>query len=276
MGKTALGASIAYNVANNYAELPDEGGKLKRAAGGKVLFFSLEMTAEQLAGRLLGAMTGISADRQRGGDFQVSAMQDMVEREAELAQMPFLIDDTPALGISQIRQRARRAKRSHGLDLVVVDYVQLVTTPSQRDYNRAAAIGEVTRGLKTMAKELAIPVIALAQLSRKVEERDNKRPTLADLRESGDIENDADAVIFVYRHEYYLADQKPVKRPNQKPEVHDAEVCQWGDELEKCKGVAEAIFGKNRHGPTGSVRLKFNAELTWFQDLEEAPAGGLF
>ncbi len=223
-------------------------------------FFSLEMSAEQLATRILSEAAGVSSDRIRKGDLSNADFQKVVEANQELAQIPFFIDDTPALSVAQLRTRARRLKRQHGLALIVVDYLQLLRPSTARSIdNRVQEISDITRGLKALAKELDVPVIALSQLSRAVEQREDKRPQLADLRESGSIEQDADVVAFIYRHEYYLSRLEPQQAGTEEYET-------WQSQMEEAHNLAEVIIGKQRHGPTGTVRLVFEGELTRFLD----------
>lgn len=270
MGKTALAVTIAYNAAMDYAELDDGNGNFSVAAGAKALIFSLEMSAQQLSARLLAGLTGISADRQRGGDLTFGEVGVLQAGRQEIGSIPLFIDDSPGLTLSKIRQRARRLARGQGLGLIVIDYLQLIEADGgfRSDDNRTQELGRITRGLKGLAKELNVPIILLSQLSREVEKRDDKRPRLADLRDSGAIEQDADSVLFVYRHEVYLEKEKPQKTGRQKGEDHDKAVLEWVSALDDCKGVAEIIIDKNRHGPPGTVRQKFMAERTWFGNIE--------
>ncbi len=254
MGKSALAANMAFRAAANYS---GPGGE-----GAVSAFFSLEMSAEQLATRLLSEACEISSERLRRGEVNSEEFANQVmPAVTKLHETPLFIDDTPALSISQLRTRARRLKRTHNLGLLIVDYLQLMRPSGmQRVDNRVQEISEITRGLKAIAKELNVPVIALSQLSRAVEQRDDKRPQLADLRESGSIEQDADVVMFVYREEYYLARREP---------QHDTpEWEQWKEEMEKVSNTAEVIVGKQRHGPTGTVRLMFEPQYTAFHNLE--------
>jgi replicative DNA helicase len=223
-------------------------------------FFSLEMSSEQLATRILAEASGVSSDRIRKGDLSNEEFQRVVEANQELAHLPFFIDDTPALSVAQLRTRARRLKRQHGLSMVVVDYLQLLRANMVRaSDNRVQEISEITRGLKALAKELNVPVLALSQLSRAVEQREDKRPQLADLRESGSIEQDADVVMFIYRQEYYLA--------RGEPEMGTEDHEKWQMKMEEVHNLAEVIIGKQRHGPTGMVKLMFQGELTRFSDF---------
>ena len=256
MGKTALATNMAFNAAKAYAE---SGG----TQGARVGFFSLEMSADQLATRILADQSGVSGDAIRKGNIRQEDFRSFVEASQKLSQMPLYIDDTPALSISAVRTRARRLKRQHGLDLLVVDYLQLLrgTGSKQGTDNRVQEVSEITRGLKAIAKELAIPVVALSQLSRQVEQREDKRPQLSDLRESGSIEQDADVVMFVYREEYYLS--------RMEPEVGTDKYSQWQDKMGKVANIGECIVAKARHGPIGTVRLHFNPNLTRFSDLDQ-------
>ncbi|MBU3259945.1 replicative DNA helicase [Roseovarius sp. PS-C2] len=257
MGKTSLATNIAYNVAKAYRKgtLPD--GTEGTVDGGVVGFYSLEMSAEQLAGRILAEASEISSHKIRQGDMEESEFRRFVDAAKELESCPLFIDDTPALPIAQLAARARRLKRTHGLDLLIVDYLQLVRGTSD---NRVQEIAEISMGLKAIAKELNIPVMALSQLSRQVESRDDKRPQLSDLRESGSIEQDADVVMFVFREEYYVEREKP------SDEKLD-EMAAWQDRMSHLHGKAEVIIGKQRHGPIGTVELSFESQFTRFGNL---------
>jgi len=260
MGKTALCTNIAYHVARAYKAEHQTDGSVKVTNGGVVAFFSLEMSSEQLATRIIAEQSGISSERIRRGKITEDEFHRIVEVSRELQSLPLYIDATGGLTIAQLAARARRLKRQRGLGLLVVDYLQLLTGSSRRAAEgRVQEVSEITVGLKALAKELAVPVIALSQLSRQVENRDDKRPQLADLRESGSIEQDADVVLFIYREEYYLGRTEP--RPNT-PEHQE-----WMDKMARVHGVAEVIIGKQRHGPTGIVELQFDASLTRFQNL---------
>ncbi len=264
MGKTALATNIAFNAAKKFHETD---GK----EGASVAFFSLEMSAEQLATRLLAETVEISGDKIRKGQISQQDFRKFAEASSLLAALPLYIDDTPALTIAHIRARARRLKRqlNGNLGLIVVDYLQLIGGSSARSQdNRVQEISEISRGLKTLAKELDVPVMALSQLSRQVETRENKRPQLSDLRESGSIEQDADVVMFVYREEYYLSREKPGQSANEKAERFQERTRNWEERLEYCANVAECIIGKQRHGPIGTVPLKFTGEFTRFSDLD--------
>jgi replicative DNA helicase len=260
MGKTALATNIAYYAAKTCKRETDEHGQSSIVDGAVVGFFSLEMSAEQLATRILSEASRVSSNRIRKGDLSNADFQRVVEANQELAQIPFFIDDTPALSVAQLRTRARRLKRQHNLSLVVVDYLQLLRPSSSRSNdNRVQEISDITRGLKALAKELDLPVLALSQLSRAVEQREDKRPQLSDLRESGSIEQDADVVTFIYRPEYYLSRLEPEQAGTEDYE-------KWQARMEEVHNLAEVIIGKQRHGPTGTVNLVFEGELTRFSD----------
>jgi replicative DNA helicase len=257
MGKTSLAVNIAYNAANAYAK---SGGK----EGGRVGVISLEMSSDQLATRLLSSLSGIPSEKMRTGSFNSEDFYRMVDVSGWLAQIPLYIDDTPAQTITAVRTRARRMKRKHGLELLIVDYLQLLrgTGSKQGSENRVLEVSEVTRGLKAIAKELQIPVIALSQLSRGVESREDKRPMLSDLRESGSIEQDADVVMFIYREEYYLQNSEPDASDTQKH-------AEWQDKMDKARNIAQVIIAKQRHGSTGVVDLRFDGQFTRFEDLDK-------
>lgn len=257
MGKTSLAVNIAFNAAKAYAET---GGK----EGGIVGFFSLEMSSDQLATRILAEQSGISGDSLRKGNIKENEFRRFIEASQKLTQVPLHIDDTPALSISAVRTRARRLKRQHGLDMLMVDYLQLLrgTGSKQGTENRVQEVSEITQGLKAIAKELHIPVIALSQLSRAVEQREDKRPMLSDLRESGSIEQDADVVMFIYREDYYLE--------RAQPDVNEGDKhAQWQERMERAHNKAEVIVAKQRHGPIGPVQLYFDPSVTRFSDLEQ-------
>lgn len=259
MGKTSLATNIAFNVAKAYkrGRLPD--GSEGAVNGGVVGFYSLEMSAEQLAARILSEAAEVPSEQIRRGDMTETEFRRFVEAAKALEACPLYIDDTPALPISQLAARARRLKRTHGLDVLVVDYLQLVRPATAKD-SRVNEVSEITQGLKAIAKELDIPVIALSQLSRQVESREDKRPQLSDLRESGSIEQDADVVMFVYRDEYY--------REREKPGDDNLEaMAKWQEAMERVHGKAELIIGKQRHGPIGTVELSFEGRFTRFGNL---------
>lgn len=259
MGKTSLATNIAFNIAKAYRKgaLPD--GSTGAVDGGVVGFFSLEMSSEQLAARILSEASEVSSERVRRGDMTEAEFRRFVDAAKTLESCPLHIDDTPALPISQLAARARRLKRTHGLDALFVDYLQLVRPASAKD-NRVNEVSEITQGLKAIAKELDIPVVALSQLSRQVEQREDKRPQLSDLRESGSIEQDADVVMFIFREEYY--------KEREKPGDHDLEaMAKWQQEMENLHGRAEIVIGKQRHGPIGTVELSFEGKFTRFGNL---------
>ena len=263
MGKTALATNLAFNAAKAYAE---SGGK----EGAQVGFFSLEMSADQLATRILADQAGISGDALRRGDIKQDEFRKFVETSHLMSQIPLFIDDTPALSISAIRTRARRLKSQHGLGMLVVDYLQLLrgTGSRQSETNRVLEVSEITRGLKAIAKEFQIPVLALSQLSRAVESREDRRPQLSDLRESGSIEQDADVVMFIYRHEYYLSREEPQQKAGEDDAKYNDRYAHWQEQLGKWANVAESIIAKQRHGPIGIVRMFFDANHTRFRDLD--------
>ncbi len=261
MGKTALATNIAYNVARSWRGETQADGTTKSVNGGVVGFFSLEMSAEQLATRILAERTGISSSSIRRGGISENDFEKIRDHAIEMQHLPFHVDDTGGLSIAQLMARARRLKRQKGLDLLIIDYIQLLSGSGKRSDNRVQEITEITTSLKALAKELNVPIIALSQLSRQVEARDDKRPQLADLRESGSIEQDADVVLFVFREEYYLQNKEP--RPGT-PE-HE----KWQTEMQLVHGKAEVIIGKQRHGPTGTIELQFDASVTRFADLDQ-------
>jgi replicative DNA helicase len=262
MGKTALATNIAFNAARRHHETEGKEGAV-------VGFFSLEMSAEQLATRLLAEVVQISGDKIRKGQIKAEDFRKFAEASNLLSSLPLYIDDTPALTIAHIRARARRLKRQHGLGMIVVDYLQLIGGSTQRSQeNRVQEISEISRGLKTLAKELQVPVLALSQLSRQVEQRENKRPQLSDLRESGSIEQDADVVMFVYREEYYLSREKPGQTATEKDDRYQERLRRWEERQEYVRNVAECIIGKQRHGPIGTVPLSFMGEFTKFGNLD--------
>jgi replicative DNA helicase len=268
MGKTALATNIAFSAAKAARDAADD--PEKTGEGGVVLFFSLEMSSEQLATRILSEQSEIPSDRIRRGDVQTSEFTRFVTASQDLHRVPLLIDDTPALSISAVRTRARRAKRQHGgLALVIVDYLQLLQPPpGRRNDNRVQEIGEISRGLKTLAKELEVPVLALSQLSRQVENREDKRPQLSDLRESGSIEQDADVVMFIYREEYYLEKSEPIHNADEARDRFEDRVARWNDRIADVRNTASVIIAKQRHGPVGAIDLYFDGSLTRFADLD--------
>ena len=262
MGKTALAANMAYNVAKAWEGSVRADGRVESTNGGIVGFFSLEMSAEQLATRIISEQSEIASYRIRRGEIEPSDFDRIAEAAREIEQLPLYIDETGGLSVAQLAARARRLKRQRGLDLLVIDYIQLLAGSARRAAEgRVQEVTEITTSLKALAKELNIPILACSQLSRQVENRDDKRPQLSDLRESGSIEQDADVVLFVFREEYYLRNKEP--RPGSQ------EYFDWQAEMEKVHGRAEVIIGKQRHGPTGTVALQFKADVTRFSDLAE-------
>ncbi len=252
MGKTALATNISYHAAQNI---------LSRQVDSSVAFFSLEMSSEQLSTRILSEQARIKSDDIRKGKVTESDINRYIEASRNIYNLPLFIDETPAITISTLCNRARRIKRLHGLSLVVVDYIQLMRAPSSnnRGDNRVQEVSEITQGLKALAKELKVPVLALSQLSRAVESRDDKKPQLSDLRESGSIEQDADVVMFVYREAYYLE--------NKQPKLGSIEHAEWQSKMNDVNGLADIILGKQRHGPTGTVKVEFEGIYTKFKDL---------
>ena len=260
MGKTALATSIAYYAAQYFQRTAPENSPTREKPL-SVGFFSLEMSSEQLASRLLSGATGINSGKLRKGDLTHEEFAALARESHKLSSLPFFIDDTPALSIAALRTRARRLKRVHNLGLLVVDYLQLVRASNVNSQtNRVQEVSEVTQGLKAIAKELDVPVMALSQLSRAVEQREDKRPQLSDLRESGSIEQDADVVMFVYREEYYLMREMPGEHQSEK-------FSKWQEDVNRVHGIAEVIVSKQRNGPIGNVQLAFQSDLTKFSDL---------
>ena len=259
MGKTALATNIAYNIAKAHRAEVQPDGTMKSINGGIVGFFSCEMSAEQLATRILAEQTSIASSMIRRGGISEADFEKIRDYSIELQSLPLYVDETGGLSISQLTARARRLKRQKGLDMIVIDYIQLLQGSGKKSDNRVQEVTEITTNLKALAKELNVPIIALSQLSRQVENRDDKRPQLADLRESGSIEQDADVVIFVYREEYYLQNKEP--RPG------TPEYANWQADMDRAHGKAEIIIGKQRHGPTGTVDVQFEGQFTRFSDL---------
>jgi len=260
MGKTSLATNIAYHIARAHRVKEEDDGSVSTVDGGIVGFFSLEMSSEQLATRILSEQSRVSSADIRRGDIDENIFAKLVTTSQEMSQIPLHIDETGGLSISQLASRARRLKRQRGLDVLIVDYIQLLQGSGKRSSDsRVQEVTEITTSLKALAKELNVPILALSQLSRQVESRDDKRPQLSDLRESGSIEQDADVVMFVYREEYYLANKEPA--PN------TPEFFEWQEKMSKIDGLAEVIIGKQRHGPTGTVELQFEGEYTRFSDL---------
>ena len=254
MGKTALATNIAYHAAQNL---------LSREEKSSIAFFSLEMSSEQLSTRILSEQARIKSDDIRRGKVTESEINRYIETSRNIYNLPLYIDETPAITISTLSNRARRIKRLFGLNLIVVDYIQLMRAPNSnnRGDNRVQEVSEITQGLKALAKELKVPVLALSQLSRAVESRDDKKPQLSDLRESGSIEQDADVVMFVYREAYYLE--------NKQPKLGSIEHAEWQSKMNDVNGLADIILGKQRHGPTGTVKVEFEGIYTKFKDLSK-------
>lgn len=260
MGKTSLATNIAFNIAAAYRAEEQPDGSYKTVDGGIVGFFSLEMSSEQLATRIISEQTEIPSHKIRRGDITDMEFEKLVGASQMMQSIPLYVDQTGGISIAQLAARARRLKRQRGLDVLIVDYLQLLTGSKKAGENRVQEITEITTGLKALAKELVVPIIALSQLSRQVENREDKRPQLADLRESGSIEQDADVVMFIYRDEYYLKGKEP-------PEKGSEAWFKWEADMNRMRGVAEVIIGKQRHGPTGTVELHFAGEYTRFSDL---------
>ena len=252
MGKTALATNIAYHAAQNI---------LKKQEKSSVAFFSLEMSSEQLSTRILSEQARIKSDDIRKGKVTEEEINRYIETSRNIYNLPLYIDETPAITIATLSNRARRIKRLFGLSLIVVDYIQLMRSSSNKNDNRVQEISDITQGLKALAKELSVPVLALSQLSRAVEQRDDKQPQLADLRESGSIEQDADVVMFVYREEYYLE--------RKQPKLGSIEHAEWQSKMNDINGLADIILGKQRHGPTGTVKVEFEGIYTKFKDLNK-------
>ena len=250
MGKTALATNIAYNAAQNI---------LNRQEKSSIAFFSLEMSSEQLSTRILSEQARIRSDDIRRGKVTEEEINRYIETSRNIYNLPLYIDETPAITIATLSNRARRIKRLNGLSLVVVDYIQLMRSSSNKNDGRVQEISEITQGLKALAKELSVPVLALSQLSRAVEQRDDKQPQLADLRESGSIEQDADVVMFVYREAYYLE--------RKQPKLGSIEHAEWQSKMNDVNGLADIILGKQRHGPTGTIKVEFEGIYTKFKDL---------
>jgi len=268
MGKTALATNIGFNIARAHEFVLQPDGKAQSINGGIVGFFSLEMSAEQLATRIIAEQAAVPSYKIRRGDISEPEFHRIVDAARTMQSIPFYIDQTGGLSIAQLAARARRLKRQRGLDVLVIDYLQLLGASKTRSDSRVQEVTEITTGLKALAKDLNVPVVALSQLSRQVENRDDKRPQLSDLRESGSIEQDADVVLFVFREEYYLKTRQPREGTE--------EFMTWQTEMEKAHGRAEIIIGKQRHGPTGTVELAFDAEVTRFANLARAESAGPF
>ena len=251
MGKTALATNIAFHAAKNIE---------KKGLKSTVAFFSLEMSSEQLSTRILSEQSRIRSNDIRRGKVSEKEFEKFIETSKNIFELPLYIDETPAITIAAISNRARRIKRLFGLDLIVVDYIQLMRSSGRKEYNRVQEISEITQGLKALAKELNVPVLALSQLSRAVEQRDDKKPQLADLRESGSIEQDADVVMFVFRESYYLERKEPT--------LGSIEHAEWRQKMDEISSLAEIMISKQRHGPTGNVKVEFEAMYTKFKNLE--------
>jgi len=251
MGKTALATNIAFYAAKNIE---------KKGHKSTVAFFSLEMSSEQLSTRILSEQSRIKSNDIRRGKVSEKEFEKFIETSKNIYELPLYIDETPAITIAAISNRSRRIKRLFGLELIIVDYIQLMRSSGSKEYNRVQEISEITQGLKALAKELDVPVLALSQLSRAVEQRDDKKPQLADLRESGSIEQDADVVMFVFREAYYLQ--------NKEPALGSIEHAEWRQKMDEVSHLAEIMIGKQRHGPTGNVKVEFEAMYTKFKDLE--------
>jgi replicative DNA helicase len=262
MGKTSLVTNIAFNIAKAYRGEKQADGTMQTVNGGIVGFFSLEMSAEQLATRIIAEQSGVPSYKIRRGDIRPEDFYKITDAARDMQTIPFYIDQTGGISIAQLAARARRLKRQKGLDLLIVDYLQLLSGSGKRSDNRVQEMTEITTGMKALAKELAVPIIGLSQLSRQVENRDDKRPQLSDLRESGSIEQDADVVMFVFREEYYVN--------NKKPREGTEEFFAWEAEMNRVHGKAEVILGKQRHGPTGTVELQFDANITRFSNLAQS------
>ncbi len=268
MGKTALGTNIAFNCAIKYLEEKDEFQNKKIVDGGKVAFFSLEMSSEQLATRILAEQTKISGDKMRKAELNKEDFNKIAKTSSELENLNLIIDDNPVLTIPTLRARARRLKRLHDINLIIIDYLQLMSAASNnRNDGRVQEISEITRGLKSIAKELNIPIVALSQLSRQVEQREDKRPQLSDLRESGTIEQDSDVVMFIYRESYYLERLEPIRKSEEDDMKYNERVSRWQQLTNENYNKAEIIIAKQRHGPIGSIKMHFDANYTKFSDL---------
>jgi len=268
MGKTAFGTNIAFNCAIKYQEEKDEFENKKIIDGGKVAFFSLEMSSEQLATRILAEQTKISGDKMRKAELSKNDFNKIAKTSSELENLNLIIDDNPVLTIPTLRARSRRLKRLYDINLIIIDYLQLMSSSgNNRNDGRVQEISEITRGLKSIAKELNIPIIALSQLSRQVEQREDKRPQLSDLRESGTIEQDSDVVMFIYRESYYLERLEPIRKSEEDDIKYNERVSRWQQLTNENYNKAEIIIAKQRHGPIGSIKMHFDANYTKFSDL---------
>ena len=268
MGKTALGTNIAFNAAKKFKEKEDEFGNKTTIDGGKIAFFSLEMSSEQLATRVLAEQSKISGDKMRKAELNKEDFKKIAKVSSELENLNLVIDDNPILTISSLRARARRLKRLYDIDMIIIDYLQLMSgSQNVKNDGRVQEISEITRGLKAIAKELNIPIIALSQLSRQVEQREDKRPLLADLRESGTIEQDSDVVMFIFRESYYLERMEPIKKPDEQNDRYNERHQRWRELCESRYNIADIIIAKQRHGPTGAIKTHFDPNFTKFSDL---------
>ncbi|MGP1283605.1 MAG: replicative DNA helicase [Parasphingopyxis sp.] len=265
MGKTALATNIAFETALRYQRDQEDG--IEESIGAPVAFFSLEMSADQLATRILSERSRISSEKLRKGAISQEEFRNLARAAAELESLPFFIDDTPGLTIAALRTRARRLKRQRGISMIVVDYLQLLQGSGKANDNRVNEISEISRGLKTLAKELEVPVLALSQLSRAVEQREDKKPQLSDLRESGSIEQDADIVLFIYREDYYHGFAEPPMISEQSSPEDREKRSAWELKNAEISGQAQVIIAKQRHGATGTVTLRFDREFTRFSDM---------
>ena len=270
MGKTSLATNIAFNIAAAYDPEVQADGSMKAKNGGVVGFYSLEMSSEQLATRIISEQTEISSSKIRRGEISEADFEKLVGCSQMMQKIPLFIDQTGGISIAQLSARARRLKRQRGLDVLVVDYIQLMTGSGKSNDNRVQEITQITTGLKALGKELNVPIIALSQLSRQVESREDKRPQLSDLRESGSIEQDADVVLFVFREEYYVKNAEPRRTSDEvAADIKTPEYIAWEEKMNKVRGTADVIIAKQRHGPTGTVNLAFQAEFTRFTDLAD-------
>ena len=251
MGKTALATNIAFHAAKNIE---------KKGIKSTVAFFSLEMSSEQLSTRILSEQSKIRSNDIRRGKVSEKEFEQFIETSKNIVDLPLFIDETPAITIAAISNRARRIKRLFGLELIIVDYIQLMRSGRKMEFNRVQEISEITQGLKALAKELDVPVLALSQLSRQVEQRDDKKPQLSDLRESGSIEQDADVVMFVFREAYYLE--------RKEPNAGSIEHAEWRQKMDEVSNLAEIMISKQRHGPTGNVKVEFEAMYTKFKNQD--------
>lgn len=268
MGKTALGTNIAFNAAKKFKEKEDEFGNKTTIDGGKIAFFSLEMSSEQLATRVLAEQSKISSDKMRKAELNKEDFKKIAKVSSELENLNLVIDDNPILTIPSLRARARRLKRLYDIDMIIIDYLQLMSgSQNVRNDGRVQEISEITRGLKAIAKELNIPIIALSQLSRQVEQREDKRPQLADLRESGTIEQDSDVVMFIFRESYYLERMEPIKKPDEQNDRYNERHQRWRELCESRYNISEIIIAKQRHGPIGTIKTHFDPNFTKFSDL---------